>query len=452
MSWENKLAGLHLVNQNGTPIAGGNPASWYTSPFAIGEKWTPVVARAETVYSGGQPFSSGQRPLYSSYANVEDTIPIAIVGSSADNAAQLLQQLKRALMTATCSTPAIWQMRPGAATNYIFADVYEASVQETADEGLTPIEGGYNITAEITLRRSPFFGVEQLATLLSAQSFTNKPSANVVSLGSLYGDLVYEGQPLNFTIAKPTSAAAASVILASVHDRKSATGIASAQTTTSQTTGAAFTATSALDVSALRTRAGLTLRVLARLKTLTSPSKAEIQATIQTAAGSALWVSDWVRLSTDTAAQLIDCGGSSLDSLRVSLAATLSVKIAISIRSSDGTSVTATLDYVEALLCYDFCVVECSGGLSAGQSYRLLAAQNLSGGGWLPALVEQAIAVDATPTIVKTARVRGTLPRAFSGASLWVAWRESDGGHTDTDTSTVSVSHAPLYRSLRGAS
>jgi hypothetical protein len=33
-----------------------------------------------------------------------------------------------------------------------------------------------------------------------------------------------------------------------------------------------------------------------------------------------------------------------------------------------------------------------------------------------------------------------------------VAWRESDGGHTDTDTSTVNVSHAPLYRSLRGAS
>jgi hypothetical protein len=128
------------------------------------------------------------------------------------------------------------------------------------------------------------------------------------------------------------------------------------------------------------------------------------------------------------------------------------VVLQIALRSTDGTSVTATLDYVEALVAYDVAIVEASGGLSTSQRYQCLAAQNLSGGGWLPHVPAEASVRDASDVLIKSAAIYGTLPRAFAGASLWVAWRESDGGHTDTDTSTVSISHAPLYRSLRGAS
>jgi hypothetical protein len=127
------------------------------------------------------------------------------------------------------------------------------------------------------------------------------------------------------------------------------------------------------------------------------------------------------------------------------------VILQVAIRSTDGTSVTATLGYLEALLVYDFAQVEAASGLGASQRYQCLAAQNLSGGGWLPLIPAQASVRDSSDVLIKTAVIYGTLPRAYSGASLWVAWRESDGGHTNTDTATISISHCPLYRSLRGA-
>ena len=37
-----------------------------------------------------------------------------------------------------------------------------------------------------------------------------------------------------------------------------------------------------------------------------------------------------------------------------------------------GTAITATLDYIEAILYYDWCVVEASSGLGASQRYQLL--------------------------------------------------------------------------------
>lgn len=229
--------------------------------------------------------------------------------------------------------------------------------------------------------------------------------------------------------------------------------INSAQTTTNTSTGANFTASTAIDVSTLRTRRNVRLRVFARLKTLTAPAKQQVRLTVQTASGSTLWQGSWQSLpGSNTTAQLIDLQGSTLDALRTPLSGASSVILQAALRSTDGTSVTATLDYVEALVAYDVAIVEASGGLSTSQRYQCLAAQNLSGGGWLPLVPAQAAVCDSSDVIVKPAVIKGTLPRAFAGASLWVAWRESDGGHTDTDTSTVSISHAPLYRSLRGAS
>jgi hypothetical protein len=128
----------------------------------------------------------------------------------------------------------------------------------------------------------------------------------------------------------------------------------------------------------------------------------------------------------------------------------VNVKVLIELRSTSGASVTATLDYVEALICYDYCVVECSGGLAAAQRFELFAAQNLSGGGWLPMMVEAGGAFNASDEQLKPARILGTLPRAYTGASLYVAWYDSGRAHTDTDTATVTINHAPLWRTMRG--
>lgn len=452
MSFIFQIGDIHLAQQTATPNAGGDPRDWAATPFAVGEKWTPNAAKPTMLYSGAGPFVNGQQPLFSSYDNVEDSIPITIYGSSQDNVAQLLQALKLALSTATFSQPAIWRSRRSMyAANEIYAEIYAATVQEeTEGDELTAFEGGVLLAAKIELTRSPFFGAKELQSLLDAQSFTNKSSGNVVSLGDVYGDLANEGQPINIIIDKPTSQSAASLMLASVHARLAATALAEAKTTTSTTTGTAYTATGNLDASALRTRRGVHLRVIARVTTLTAPSKAQLRPTVQTSAGSTLWVGQWRTLSTDTTAQIIDLGATTLDAVRLPLSATVNVKILIELRSTDGTSVTATLDYIEALICYDFCVVECSGGLSASQRYELFSAQNLGGGGWHPMGVESGAAYNASDEQLKPARIIGTLPRAFTGASLYVAWYDSGRAHTDTDTATVTVNLAPLWRTMRG--
>ena len=45
----------------------------------------------------------------------------------------------------------------------------------------------------------------------------------------------------------------------------------------------------------------------------------------------------------------------------------------------------------------------------------------------------------------------GELPVALTGASLWLAWTDSGGAHTATDTTTITAQQAPLWHTLRGA-
>lgn len=447
--WVFTINGIHLVNQNGAPVAGGSPRLWYTTPFAVRDGWSPQASKGDTLYQGGGPFVNGSRPLLTTYPNVVESIPIAVVGETADDIAQALQQLKQELTAATRSAPAIWRLRPYGASTEAYAEIYGGTVQESADnDQVGPAEGGTDIDAVITLTRSPFFGSEDLQNLISAGAITNAAGSNTVSLGTVFGDLAVEGCPLNVTIPKPTSGNAAGVILATVYSTTGLT-VGASQSTTSTTTGASFTATGSADVSALRSRLGLSLRILARLTTLTSPSTAEVLAEVQTAGGAALWRSDWTPLSTDTTAQIVDLGATPLDSVRVPLSSAANVKVVISIRSTTGASVGATLDYVELLLAYDYCVIE-SAGLATGESYLLYGAQNLNGGGWLPLVPEAAAVVDGSDVVTKPAKILGQLPRAVQGGSLYLGWYGSGRAHTKTDTGTVTADNAPLYRSLRG--
>jgi hypothetical protein len=95
-----------------------------------------------------------------------------------------------------------------------------------------------------------------------------------------------------------------------------------------------------------------------------------------------LWRSSWVRLGSDATGQLVDMGAATLDMLRIPLPASTAanIKLVGYLRSSDGTTVAATLDYFDALLAYDYCVVE-SAGLASGETLACYGAQNLSGAG-----------------------------------------------------------------------
>jgi hypothetical protein len=238
--------------------------------------------------------------------------------------------------------------------------------------------------------------------------------------------------------------------LATVYSRTADTTSSTASAVTSTTTGTNFTISGSIDLSALRTRAGLKLRVMARLTTLTSPSKAQVKVTVAAASGGTLWVSPWSTLGSNTTAQLVDLGGIDLAALRYPLSNTSNVTIQATLRSTDGTSVTATLGYVEALLYYDFCKVESGTALGASQRFQLLGAQNFNGNGWHPQIPETAMIVTTSDAPIRPVVLRQPLVRAFDGASLYAAWVDANGAHTNTDTTTITAQFAPLYRSLRG--
>jgi hypothetical protein len=439
---QNSTGIIHLVNTNsGIPVPGGDPSLPSDTPFGVVSDWTPADA---------EPPDPNIPPDYRDYEDLEETIPLVYVGTSVSGTRDAERQLRQAAHTTT--SPTVLYVSPSGSLApggyYEIGRVLSVRSKPFPNTRRSPAEGATTILIDFTCLRSPFAGAASLQTLLSGAAYTNGPTGNVQSLGVLNGDLIYdEGQPLNITIAKPASQTAHTLYLATVHSRQSAT-INNAVTTTSSA-GATFTASGSIDLSALRTRAGLKLRTLARVKTLTAPSKAQVRITVSAAGGSVLWVSPWISLDTNTTAQLLDMQGIGLDMLRSPLANTSNVTIQGAIRSTDGTSVTATLDYLEALLYYDFCTIE-QGGLASGQRYQLLGAQNLSGGGWQPLIPEQAKVVTAADAEITEAVLRQSLVRAFADSSLYLAWMEDDGGHTATDTTSVSAGMASLYRSLRG--
>jgi len=450
MTYINQLGSIHLNNIQGQVTRGGDPAVAATTPISTYQGWAPSPAAIDIAWQGGSPLGGAVSLAYATYApTVQEQIPIGIEGTTANNVWRVLQLLKRQLRAASRQSPIVWRIRPAGALLDSYAEVYGGDVVETAGNGLGPIEGGAQLEATITLQRSSFWTGSTLETLISGATFTNKGTGNLVAFSTLgQGDLTEEGQPLNLSIVKPTSQAAATLWLATAHSRSTQT-ITSAKTTSS-TTGLAFTSGSAVDVSALRTRPGLSVRAFARLITLTAPTKAQVQLTLQSSGGGTLWVGPWVTLGSNTTAQWVDLLGTSLDVVRIPGSGALQVVPVASIRSTDGTSVTATLSTVDLVLAYTAGYIDGGAGLAAGQSYVVHSAQNLAGGGWLPLPTPIASVVDGSGGLVRRVSPRGQMPIALSGASLFAAWVDSGGAHTDTDTTTITAQQAPLYHTLRG--
>lgn len=421
---------VFLNNSSGSPTVGGDPGTAATTAFGVRSEYMPAPGEGE---------------------EVEETIPLVYLGATTTGVQDAISLLNEQF-SADYSAPAVLYALPNGALQPTYYELYDGLARALTFGGTnrSPAEGATQVWIDLTIKRSALGGAPSMQTLFSASSFTNKHTGNVVSLGAFPGDLQRgEGQPLNITIAKPAAMAAYTMFLATLHARTPAT-INEAKTTTSTTTGTNYTASGNIDASIIRARHGLKLRVLARVKTLTAPTKAQLKVTVSAASGSVLWVSPWQTLGSNTTAQLIDLGGTGLDQLRYPLSNTSNITVQGTLRSTDGTSVTVTLDYIECLFYYDFCRVESTAGLAAGQRYQLLGAQNLSGGAWLPMVPEGAKIVTTADAFIGEATIKQPLVKAYAGASLYAAWCDSGGAHTDTDTAAISVGVAPLYRGLRG--
>ena len=458
MSYTNQLGSVYLNNTAGAVTPGGDPTVGALTPFSIKPDWTPVAVEPDSAFASSGPLSAGARLAYSAYPlTVKETIPIGVEGSSHNNAQRLLGLLRAALRRPGKRGPIVWRVRPTGALFDAYTEVYGGTVADEPGSGGidTAHTGGYQLEAEISLVRAAFWASDTLETAIAAAtSVANRPSGtpnNVTAFATLsQGELLEEGQPLNLAIAKPSGMAAAVVYLATVESR-SAQAIASSKTTTS-TSGTAFTAGTAIDVSALRAKPGLFVQGFARLTTITNPTKIKLQLTFQSPAGSTLWAGPWVPIGSNTTAQLIDLQGTALDAARVPGSGATEAVPVVNIKSTDGTSVTATLDTLDILLAYTVGSIDGGAGLASGQSYQVYSAQNYAGGGWLPLPAPVASVVDSsTGANIRRCVARGEMPLALSGASLWLAWVDSGGAHTATDTTTISAQSAPLWHTLRGA-
>ena len=430
---------IHLNNQRGAPTIGGSVHSPTATPLMlVARDWRPSAPEASLVAGG-----DAQDLMGLSYAPIVETIPLLCRAANSEQLAQILTLLNR--HAALTTTPGVlWCQPKGAATPILFAISRVEARAVPLQNGNDPGEGASDVAIQLKVRRSPFGGANALTKIASATSITN---SSLTAFGTLVGDMAAEGQPLQIRLDKPTAQSPLKLLLGSVHSRTTAT-IANLVTTTS-TTGAAFTASSSISASPLRAAEGLHLRVLARLTGLTSPSKAQLRVRAESSTAATLWQGPWVDLDTGTSTQLVDLDGASLDLLRLAVGSAPAVVLRAELRSKDGTSVAATLASLEALWCYDWAVVELTTAQATGQRLYGLGADLVPGGPYLPLDPAEALLADGSDVPVQVARVRGQLPRAIQGASLYVAWLDAGGAHTASDTANLTLQMAPLWRSPR---
>jgi len=443
---------IHLNNTTGTPVAGGAASGATTTPFVLqSDTWSPRAATRRPIWAGGAPFRDGADLLLETFDNVAETVPIVVQGSSRDDAVAQLQTLKELLQQGGYSYPLSLAILPHSTTNTGYAEIYTGDVEE--DPRVLGSERTSSlIRATITWIRSPFFGVSSLTTLINAATFTNNGTGankDTQSLGALTGDLIYTGMPLNIKVLGVVGSTISTLYAASV-DTQVYASVNQAKTTTTSTTYTTQTVTLGSAV-----KRGLRGRVLGRLTTFTNLSKAQFKVDVIDINGStSIYTSAWLAAANATAS-LIDFGDFDLSFFRRPLPTSIQAQIVITIRSSDGTSVTATLDYVEVLLYYDFCVVNSGFDVPSTTKYLYLEGATNNGvspSGWLPSSPPVAYMARTSDNQTFDPRlIRGRLPRAFSGASLYLAWIDQSGLHDKTTTATITAQLAPLYRTLRGS-
>ena len=133
---------LYFVNSTGSALAGGSPFAPSTTPFGIRPDWTPDASEPNAAYQGGAPLANGSRLAFVTNGNIEETLPLAFQGTSAEGARRAVQLLRRqfaALLPGrACSTPA-----PTGASEPTYFEIESAHLVERGFSGTetSPGEG-----------------------------------------------------------------------------------------------------------------------------------------------------------------------------------------------------------------------------------------------------------------------------------------------------------------------
>jgi len=441
---------LYLYNSTGAPVVDGAATGITTTPFMLyNDGWTTTAPVMELVYSGGPPFRSGSTPAYRSYQNVQEQFTVELYCSSHNTAVARMQQLAQVLNTALFTAPCVLAITPSGATNTMYTEVYQATVQPLAQFNnlVNPVSGWTTIGIQISITRSPFFGLLSSGeTLINAQTMTNTGSGalNTKTLGTGAGDLIYEGGPLNLKITPLAAGTAIYTLIA-----------ASVYSTTYQSAVVGMNSSSAQpqvsgnpDFSAALTRPGIKARAIYRFST--SSSNAIFSVVFRGSGGQIIYQTPYRALPAVATSTIFDSGPLILDAPRRNpLLSGTSLFVDLYISTTGGGAATATLDSGEFLLYYDWCQIDTGATKTSSQTITASQFQERSNWCALPFAQTSAVLTSGNQ-LVQLNTIRGTLPRFWSGASLYLNWLDSTGKQANGDTATVTVTHAPLYKVFRG--
>lgn len=465
MGTKNSVALLSTINGVTTTyyLSGGTSRTPYsgsgtpwtvesTSPYDLsnndvtGDRWVPTPAEPQMIYSGSLPFRFGRTPIYQGYDIVTESVGVQLRATTKSNAIALLRQLRAILNSAHYSMPCVLAVQGGTNTGY--TEIYRAHVPEHF-EYINEPDGFFRIT--VTWDRAPFFGrIDSGEVLINSATIQNRGTSspdNVEAYGTGAGDLIYEGQPLNITWLPIQAATYSKLYIASIHSRAYSTTGAGALSTSS-TTGADVTLAQ-FDATAALTRKALKARILIHA-TCAANAQYRVLVYFGSTNKQLVYSSPWIQ-TTATISTLADAGTFSLASVRPSLNLSQPLfTVVLRYRSTNGASATTTLTSSQYLLYYDYAVVNASGGVTLSNSDTYLIDQfpEQTGFPCLPYYPPRVLVIPTTD-VVASVDYRGTLPRYWHGASLWMAWLSS-GAYTTTQTASVSVRHGPLYRTIRG--
>lgn len=454
-------AGQTVYAGSGTPWTAESTTP-YELAYASGPSYTPQVAPGMLALSGG---SWGAEVVGVRYDAVTEQIGVQMRGTTKDNAITLLRQLRQVVTTGRRSDPPLLAVTSG--TNTAYFEVLWADVQETTDYLVMTSADATNPTvlfATITLTRAPHGLPASLTTLISAVTFTN--GSTVQTLGTVTGDLLHEGQPMSLkltggqltdSIAGQRSIYAASVIAANV-----SAGALGLSLVTSSTTPSNAVLASAGSFTVTPQRAdGTHYRFLARI---TGPD-ADLEVRYVAMVGLSpdvfyAWArGPWVR-ANGTQDQVFDLGAFRLSPAMHGYMANATAQLIgfdLEYRSGTGGATTGTLERAYILQAYDFASLLTPSALSASlapsTSYAFIMNSVAVRAGAARVLRPpvSGIVHNTTGEIVIPLTARGMVPRAVSGASLWLCWQRMNAAHTVANTITVTATSAPLARTLRGS-
>lgn len=459
----------YLVNSSGSPTVGGGPTSAASTPYSLNAAaWTQTAAPRRTIYTGGPPFAVGSRPLLRGWGNVTETVEIGVAGADADNVALRIRQLRQLLNSALVSAPALLYWQPHGASNPVYFEIYSADVQETGD-WQNPAAGFTSALCRVTWTRSAFGGrLSSGQTAISGSSFGSSGIGSSSFIPGMYGDLIYEGQPLNVSAAESSGTTGRRLFAATLGRSANSSTTGAGAKTTSSTSGLQIAQVSGggaatfANVSEVLSGQALTVRIVVSLGVTASANNAEIRYEIRASSpgNPTLYQSPWLAArpsgATWATTVLYDLGGYNPAALADYNSTGANLDYRLYLRSTDGASTTVTYNASYWLLPWTWCIadIDYTGG---GADSRLNSFTERSGFAALPLRRPIAGSV-ASGTINSGGLLRGSPPIYISGGVLWLAWGLSDTlgqGYLVTPgtggTLTVTATQAPLYTTLRGA-